>query len=88
LELPGPSVGFGRQAEKEDVMATTPEIDGRPDRPNPRRIQFPWLLALVVLVGVIGIALSFDSDRSLSERNGVLSQIDADNDVIPSIAPQ
>lgn len=70
-------------------MAVTPEkIDEQPDRTFRQRIQFPWLLALVVLVGVIGIALSFDSDRSLSERNGVLSQIDADNDVIPSIAPR
>ncbi|MBS0238041.1 MAG: hypothetical protein JSR89_06425 [Proteobacteria bacterium] len=70
-------------------MAVTPEeIDERPDGSSRPRFQFPWLLALVVLVGVIGIALSFDSDRSLSERNGVLSQIDADNDVIPSIAPR
>lgn len=70
-------------------MALTPEnIDERADHSSRPRFQFPWLLALVVLVGVIGIVLSFDSDRSLSERNGVLSQIDADNDVIPSLAPR
>jgi hypothetical protein len=66
----------------------TPEkIEGKSAGRSSLRIQFPWLLALVVLIGVVAIAFSFGSDRSLSERKGVLSEIDADNDVIPSISP-
>lgn len=64
------------------------KIEGRSDRSSSPRSQFPWVLALVVLMGILGVTFSFHSDRSLSERNGVLSEIDADNDVIPSIAPE
>jgi hypothetical protein len=69
-------------------MAMTPEkIEGQSDRASSPRIQFPWVLALGVLVGIVAVAYSFDSDRSLSERTGILSGTDADNDVIPSLSP-
>lgn len=70
-------------------MAMTREkIEERTYRSSPTRHQFPWVLALVVFAGILGVAYSFHSDRSMSERNGVLSETDADNDVIPSIGPQ
>ncbi|WP_156150840.1 hypothetical protein [Hyphomicrobium sp. 99] len=69
-------------------MATIPEkIDEQSDHSSSPRIKFPWVLALGVLVLLLAIVFSFDSDRSLSERNGVVSQTEAENGVIPSIAP-
>jgi hypothetical protein len=69
-------------------MANIPEkIEGQSTRASSLRLRFPWLLALGVLVGIVAVAYSFDSDRSLSERTGVLSGTDADNDVIPSLSP-
>lgn len=68
-------------------MTITPEeTEGQSDRASSPRIHFSWVLAFVVLVGIAAV-YSFDSDRSLSERTGVLSETDADNDVIPSISP-
>lgn len=70
-------------------MAIIPEkIEGQSNRVASLRVRFPWLLALVVLTGVAAVAYSFHSDRSLSERTGVLSGTDADNDVIPSLSPR
>lgn len=70
-------------------MAITREkVEGRSRRSSPPRHQFPWVLGLVVLAGTLGVAFSFHADRSSSERNGVLSATDADNDVIPSIGPE
>lgn len=48
---------------------------------------FPWLLAVFVLGMLFAVGYSIDNDKSLSERNGVVTQTDADNDVIPSLAP-
>ena len=70
-------------------MAMTREkLEERSLRSSQPRHQFPWVLALVVLAGTLGVAFSFHTDRSSSERNGVLSGTDADNDVIPSIGPE
>ena len=55
---------------------------------EPSRIRLPWALAIAVLVGMFAVGYSLDNDRSLSERNGVVSQTEADNGVIPSIPPQ
>ncbi len=52
------------------------------------RFRLPWALAAVVLVAIFAVGYSLDSDRSLSERNGVVSQTEAENGVIPSIPPQ
>lgn len=70
-------------------MAITPEkIEGQSNRAASLRFRFPWLLALAVLAGIIAVGYSFHSDRSLSERTGVLSGTDVDNDVIPSLSPR
>lgn len=70
-------------------MAVVPEkIEGQSKLASSPRVRFPWLLALVVLAGIGAVAYSFHSDRSLSERTGVLSETDADNDVIPSLSPR
>jgi hypothetical protein len=44
-------------------------------------------LAVFVLGMLFAVGYSIDNDKSLSERNGVVTQTDADNDVIPSLAP-
>ena len=51
------------------------------------RRPFPWLLAVFVLGMLFAVGYSIDNDKSLSEREGVVTQIDADNDVIPSLPP-
>lgn len=48
---------------------------------------FPWLLAAFVLGMLFAVGYSIDNDKSLSEREGVVTQTDADNDVIPSLPP-
>jgi hypothetical protein len=55
---------------------------------GPSRFRFPWALSVAVLVAMFAVAYSLDNDRSLSERNGVVSQTEADNGVIPSLPPQ
>ncbi len=52
------------------------------------RFRFPWALAVAVFVAMFAIGYSLDNDRSLSERDGVVSQTEAENGVIPSIPPQ
>lgn len=50
--------------------------------------RFPWVLAAIVFVAVFAVGYSLDNDRSLSERDGVVSQTEAENGVIPSLPPQ
>jgi hypothetical protein len=52
------------------------------------RVQFPWVLAVVVFIAIYAVGYSLDGDRSQSERDGVVSQTEADNGVIPSLPPQ
>ncbi len=73
---------------------------GRTSRSTPRNIRglfrttdsehgpFPWALALLVLGMLIAVGYSIDNDKSLSEREGILTKTDAENDVIPSLPPQ
>lgn len=49
---------------------------------------FPWLLAVLVVGMLFAVGYSIDNDKSLSEREGVVTQTDADNDVIPSLPPK
>jgi hypothetical protein len=49
---------------------------------------FPWVFAGLVLAVLMAVGYSIDSDRSLSEREGVVTQTDAENDVIPSLPPE
>jgi hypothetical protein len=52
-----------------------------------RSVPLAWTLAAVALISFIAVGFSLDSDRSLSERKGVLTQVEAENDVIPSLPP-
>ncbi len=52
-----------------------------------RSSPVPWALAAVVFAALTAIGYSLDSDRSLSERNGVVTRTEAENDVIPSLPP-
>ncbi len=52
------------------------------------RFRFPWALAALVFVAMFAVGYSLDNDRSLSERDGVVSQTEAENGVIPSLPPQ
>ncbi|HML27663.1 MAG TPA: hypothetical protein PKE16_02275 [Hyphomicrobium sp.] len=45
-------------------------------------------MALLVLGMLIAVGYSIDNDKSLSEREGILTKTDAENDVIPSLPPQ
>ncbi len=61
----------------------------RESEPNVSRpLRFPWALVVAVFVAMFAIGYSLDNDRSLSERDGVVSQTEAENGVIPSIPPQ
>jgi hypothetical protein len=66
-------------------MARTSELSEGQDITTRRR--FPWAFAAIVLMVLVAIGYGIDSDRSLSERQGVVTQVDAENDVIPSLAP-
>jgi hypothetical protein len=57
-------------------------------RSNVSRRGFPWILAAIVFVVVMAVGYSFDTDRSQSEREGVVTQTEAENDVIPSLPPE
>lgn len=52
------------------------------------RGQFPWSLAIFVIAVLTAVGFSLDNDRSLSEREGVVTQTEAENDVIPSLPPE
>lgn len=49
---------------------------------------FPWALAILVLAMLLAVGYSLDNDKSLSEREGVVTQSEAENDVIPSLPPE
>jgi hypothetical protein len=53
-----------------------------------RSPRLPWVLAAIVFVAVFAVGYSLDNDRSLSARDGVVSQTEAENGVIPSLPPQ
>ena len=48
----------------------------------------PWALVALAIVVLMAVGYSIDSDRSLSEREGVVTQTEAENDVIPSLPPE
>ena len=62
--------------------------ESEPDVSRALRFRFPWALAAAVFVALLAIGYSLDNDRSLSERDGVVSQTEAENGVIPSLPPQ
>jgi hypothetical protein len=65
----------------------TREGDPRPPERDWSPRTRPWTYALAAIaVGLLG-AYVFGDQRSESERNGVLTATDADNDVIPSVSP-
>ena len=65
----------------------TREGDPRPPAPDWSPRMRPWTYALVAIAaGLVG-GYVFGDQRSQSERNGVLTATDADNDVIPSVSP-
>lgn len=70
------------------MAQTSREHDGLFRNLDTKHPAFPWALAAVVLAIFLAVGYSIDSDRSLSEREGVVTQTDAENDVIPSLAPQ
>ncbi|CCB63530.1 MULTISPECIES: hypothetical protein [unclassified Hyphomicrobium] len=68
-------------------MVRTPRSTPRSFHGVTEHGPFPWLLAVFVLGMLFAVGYSIDNDKSLSERNGVVTQTDADNDVIPSLPP-
>jgi len=69
-------------------MARTSNYQGLFGRSGTGRGLYPWAFAALVLIVLMAVGYSLDSDRSLSEREGVVTQTEAENDVIPSLPPE
>jgi hypothetical protein len=69
------------------MSQTSREHEALPGDAGLRQTPAPWALAALVLAVFFAVGYSIDSDRSLSEREGVVTQTDAENDVIPSLPP-
>ncbi len=67
---------------------TSSDQESQSDISTTPRFLSPWALAALVFVAIFAVGYSLDNDRSLSERDGVVSQTEAENGVIPSIPPQ
>ena len=70
-------------------MSRTPRsIQGLFRNSRAEHAPFPWALAILVLGMLMAVGYSLDNDKSQSERDGVVTQSEAENDVIPSLPPE